>query len=76
MSDLELIYVTVSRVWEDEVSKSFPFLGNIERVPERWDAIGIGYIQLVFTDPIGFEWMCKASSIEIVSIDVEVFADK
>jgi hypothetical protein len=54
----------MSRVREDEVSKSFPFLGNIERVPERWDAIGICYIQLVFTDPIGFEWMCKASSIE------------
>ena len=66
----------MSRVREDEVGESFPFPGNIEGVPERWDAIGICYIQLVFTDPIGFEWMRKASSIEVVCVDVEVSADK
>ncbi len=37
--------------------------------------IGISYIKLILTYPIGYEWMCEASYIEVVSIDLKVSAN-
>ena len=64
------------RVREDEVSKPFPFFGDVNQTQIPQYAVGICCIKLVFTYIFGLEWMCNASSIEVVSIDVEVTADK